>query len=233
VSGVARLVANSLANESATQPHDPPHGSWPIWQRVPTDDLTAPAIYAPPGQATDASHGASVRAMETWDAIMARRNVRAFADRPIPQADLERVLQAGWAAPSAMNHQHRDFVVCTERAQLEALSQVWRWAGHVATSAATVAIVAPVPADTEAGEVDQFDIGQAVMAMAIAAADLGIGSGHASIEDQDRARAILGVPSDHYCAYLLALGYPADRPLAPLRHLDRRPFDQVVHRGHW
>jgi nitroreductase len=171
--------------------------------------------------------------METWDAIMARRNVRAFADRPIPQADLERVLQAGWAAPSAMNHQHRDFVVCTERAQLEALSQVWRWAGHVATSAATVAIVAPVPADTEAGEVDQFDIGQAVMAMAIAAADLGIGSGHASIEDQDRARAILGVPSDHYCAYLLALGYPADRPLAPLRHLDRRPFDQVVHRGHW
>jgi nitroreductase len=48
-------------------------------------------------------HGASVRAMETWDAIMARRNVRAFADRPIPQPDLERVLQAGWAAPSAMN----------------------------------------------------------------------------------------------------------------------------------
>ena len=65
------------------------------------------------------------------------------------------------------------------------------------------------------------------------ATDLGIGSGHASIGDQDKARAILSVPGDHYCAYLLALGYPADRPLAPLRHLDRRPFDQVVHRGHW
>jgi nitroreductase len=86
--------------------------------------------------------------METWDAIIARRNVRAFADRRIPEADL-------------------------------------------------------------------------------------IGSGHASLGDQDKARAILGVPSDHYCAYLLGLGYPADRPLAPLHHLDRRPFDQVVHRGHW
>jgi nitroreductase len=171
--------------------------------------------------------------METWDAIMARRNVRAFADRPIPEADLERVLEAGWAAPSAMNRQHRDFVVCTERAQLEALAKVWQHAGHVATSAATVAIVAPVPAEREAAEVDQFDIGQAVMAMAIAAADLGIGSGHASVGDQDRARAILGVPGDHYCAYLLALGYPSDRPLAPLRHLNRRTFDQVVHRGHW
>jgi len=132
-----------------------------------------------------------------------------------------------------MNHQHRDFVVCTERGQLEALSQVWKYATHVATSAATVAIVAPSAAEKGATEVDQFDIGQAVMAMAIAAADLGIGSGHASIEDQDKARSILGVPSDHYCAYLLALGYPADRPLAPLRHLDRRPFDQVVHRGRW
>jgi nitroreductase len=171
--------------------------------------------------------------METWDAIMARRNVRTFADRPIPQADLERVLYAGWAAPSAMNRQHRDFVVCTERAQLEALAKVWQYAGHVATSAATVAVVAPVPSEKEAGEVDQFDIGQAVMAMAIAATDMGIGSGHASIGDQDKARAILGVPDDHYCAYLLALGYPADRPLAPLHHLNRRPFDDVVHRGHW
>jgi nitroreductase len=93
--------------------------------------------------------------METWDAIIARRNVRSFADRRIPEAELERVLQAGWAAPSASNRQHRE------------------------------------------------------------------------------ARAILGVPNDHYCAYFLALGYPADRPLAPLHYLSRRPFDQVVHRGRW
>jgi nitroreductase len=164
---------------------------------------------------------------------MARRNVRAFSDRAITPADLERVLQAGWAAPSANNRQHRDFVVSTDRAQLEALAQVWQWASHVASSAATIVIVAPAPEDKQAGEVDQFDMGQAVMAMAIAAADLGIGSGHAAIGDQDKARAILGVPGDHYCAYLLALGYPADRPLAPLRHLNRRPFGQVVHHGHW
>jgi hypothetical protein len=32
---------------------------------------------------------------------------------------------------------------------------------------------------------------------------------------------------------MLALGYPADRPLAPIFRPDRRPFDEVVHRGHW
>ena len=34
-------------------------------------------------------------------------------------------------------------------------------------------------------------------------------------------------------AYLLGLGYPADRPLRPIRKPNRRPFDEVVHRGRW
>jgi hypothetical protein len=32
---------------------------------------------------------------------------------------------------------------------------------------------------------------------------------------------------------MLALGYPGDRPLKPIDRPDRRPFDEVVHRGHW
>jgi len=28
-------------------------------------------------------------------------------------------------------------------------------------------------------------------------------------------------------------GYPADRPLTPIKRPDRRPFDEVVHRDHW
>ena len=43
--------------------------------------------------------------METWDAITARRNVREFADRVIPDAGLDHVLEAGRIAPSSQNHQ--------------------------------------------------------------------------------------------------------------------------------
>jgi nitroreductase len=43
--------------------------------------------------------------METWDAITSRRNVRSFADRPIPPADLDRILEAGRRAPSSQNWQ--------------------------------------------------------------------------------------------------------------------------------
>jgi nitroreductase len=69
--------------------------------------------------------------------------------------------------------------------------------------------------------------------MALAAADLGIGTGHASVGDQDQAREILGVPGDHDVAFLLGVGYPADRSLRPIAKPNRRPIGEVIHRGRW
>lgn len=132
-----------------------------------------------------------------------------------------------------MNTQPWDFVVCTDRRRLEELSKVWRHAAHVATSAATIALIAPQADDPQTRGSIEYDLGQSTMSMMLAAADLGIGSGHASVMDQDMARQILGHPEDRYCAYLIAFGYPADRPLAPTRNPNRRPFDDVVHRGRW
>jgi nitroreductase len=171
--------------------------------------------------------------METWDAIRARRNVREFADRPLPGEDLERILEAGRRAPSSRNWQPWDFVVVTDRDQLRELAKVWRGAGHVANSAATIALI--LPQTNDAGERDraQYDLGQATMAMLIAAADLGIGSGHAAVADQEQARRVLGFPEDRYAAYLIDVGYPGDRPLKPIRNPNRRQFDEVVRRDRW
>jgi nitroreductase len=72
--------------------------------------------------------------METWDAIRARRDVRSFSERPIENADLDRILEAGRRAPSSRNWQPWDFIVVTDRERLRRLAQVWRSAGHVATS---------------------------------------------------------------------------------------------------
>jgi hypothetical protein len=38
---------------------------------------------------------------------------------------------------------------------------------------------------------------------------------------------------DRRGGYMLALGYPADRPLVPLTKINRRSFEEVVHRGRW
>jgi nitroreductase len=171
--------------------------------------------------------------METWDALRSRRNVRRYEDRPIPDGDLDRILEAARRTPSAGNRQHWDFVVVTDHEQLQQLSTVWQGARHVASSAATIALVAPQSTDQRDREILQFDLGQATYGIMLMAADLGVGTGHAAVQDQDAARRILGVPEDHNVEWLVALGYPQERPLAPIESIDRRPFEDVVHREHW
>jgi nitroreductase len=171
--------------------------------------------------------------METWDAIRARRNVRTYRRDPVPDSDLERIAEAGWRSPSASNRQPWDFVIVTDSDQLKELSTVWMGARHIASAPAAIALVAPVPPDERRKLLDQYDLGQATMAMMIEATDLGIGTGHSAVGYPEKARAILGVPDDHIVAYLLGIGYPADRPLTPIRKPGRRPYGEVVHRGHW
>jgi nitroreductase len=171
--------------------------------------------------------------VETWDAIRSRRNVREYTDEPVASEPLNQILEAGRRSPSSRNWQPWDFVVVTDRQQLTELSKVWRGAGHVARSAATIALVAPVPEDDRQRDWVQYDLGQATMSIMLAAADFGIGSGHAAVADQRLAGEVLGFPDDKFCAYLIALGYPTGRPLAPIRRPDRRPFDAAVHWGFW
>jgi nitroreductase len=174
--------------------------------------------------------------MQTWEAIRSRRNVRSFEDKPIADDHLNEILEAGRRAPSSNNWQPWDFIVVTDRDRLVELSKVWQGGGSVAGSAATIALIAPQPDDPadrrQVGRI-YFDLGQAMMSMSLAATGLGIGSGHSGVGDQDKARELLGFPADKFCAYLLPLGYPADRPLTLIRHPDRRPFDEVVHRDRW
>jgi nitroreductase len=171
--------------------------------------------------------------VETWDAITSRRNVRSYSKGEIATEDIDRILEAARRAPSAGNQQAWDFVVCTDREQLAQLAKVGPAAGHVAGSAATVALVAAKSRDAETRDLIQFDLGQATMSVMLAAADLGIGSAHAGVHDQQLARRLLGFPEDRFCALLITLGTPADRPLTPIQRPNRRPFNDVVHRGHW
>jgi nitroreductase len=171
--------------------------------------------------------------VQTWEAIRSRRNVREFADRPIADDHLDEILESGRRSPSSQNWQPWDFIVVRERDQLLQLSHVWRGAGHVADAAAVIALIAPVPADDRQRNRVQYDLGQATMSMMLAAASLGIGSGHAGVADQDMARSVLGFPADRFCAYLLSFGYPKDRSLELIRRPDRRPFADVVHRDRW
>jgi nitroreductase len=84
-------------------------------------------------------------------------------------SDLDRIAEAGWRAPSAPNRQHWDFVIVTDRVQLQELSTVWQGARHIASAAAAIALVVPEPPDDRTKHIDQDDLGQATTAMTVAA----------------------------------------------------------------
>src|SRR3712207_2523211 len=89
---------------------------------------------SPPSRSTSpASHAARIRhrrptmttkdaTRSTYDVIRTKRDTRAYADRPIPEETLQRILQAGRMAGSSKNSQPVRFVVLRDRARKEELA---------------------------------------------------------------------------------------------------------------
>lgn len=171
--------------------------------------------------------------METFEAIRSRRKILEYAERPIEEEKLNQILEAGRRSPSSRNSQRWDFVVVRDQNQLGELSKVWRGAAHIAEAPVAIAVVAPFSDDLRENGSINFDLGQAVSSMMIAATDLGIGSRHASVHDYDLGAAILDLPPDKRLTWLFGLGYPGDRPLKPVANPARRAFEDVVHYDRW
>lgn len=171
--------------------------------------------------------------METWDAIRSRRNVRTYGDRALDDAALTQILEAARRTPSASNKQRWDFVVVRDKDRLKRLSRVWQGARHIPGSAATIALVGPDPQEPRERESIAYDMGQVTMSIMLAAADLGIGSGHSSAHDVELGREVLELPDKYRIWWMIGLGHPSDRPLKPIQNPARRPLDDLVHDETW
>ena len=115
----------------------------------------------------------------------------------------------------------------TDRAQLEALGGVWQGARHIPGAQAAIVLLVPEPDEERFLTLDRYDLGQATYAMLLAATDLGIGSGHSSIGDQDKAREILGFPAGLHRGLHRRPRLPRRSSPAP----DRQAGSPAVRRG--
>ena len=173
--------------------------------------------------------------MDVWTAVSTKRALREFADRPIEEDRLRRILDAGRHAGSSKNLQRWEFIVCRDRAHLAELASVGPWAGHIARAAAAVALMTPDPFAADAPLSVMFDLGQAAENMMLVAWEMGIGSVPATVYEHDLARRLLGYPADRHCEYLLSFGYPAEAATltAPPRAGGRKSLDEIVHYERW
>lgn len=167
--------------------------------------------------------------MDTYRAIVSKRDIRTFVDKPIPDEILRKVLNAGRMSGSSRNSQPWDFIVVRERSRLQELARFGRFAQHVAVAAAAICVIIDSPRAA-------FDGGRCAQNMMLAAWDFGIGSCPASMHRHDEARAFLGAPQGHMVATVLSLGYPHPKgrgtiERAALRILSgrgRRPLSELV-----
>ncbi len=170
--------------------------------------------------------------MTVYETIRAKRAIRQFEDRPLPDEVVRQILNAGRLSQSSKNTQPWRFIAIRDRATLEALGKTGTWAGHLAGAALGVAILTPNPDEKFQ---TLFDAGQCAAYMQLAAWELGVGSCIASIYEPEQARAILGFPEDWTLRIALSFGYPAPEALAPRppRSDGRKPFDEVVKWDKW
>jgi nitroreductase len=159
--------------------------------------------------------------VDTFLAIVSRREIRDYASTPIP-ADVERrILEAGRLSGSSQNAQNWEFVVVSDK---EALSQVVYVPSNVLGAQLVVAI---------AGTAKQFDTGRAATNMLLAAWNEGVGSCPNGVSDAEAAERLVGAP----VGIVLTFGYPA-KPRDPearsaeewSERAKRKPFDEVVRR---
>ena len=59
------------------------------------------------------------------NAIAKRSSIREYTGEVVSRDQLETIIKAGMAAPSAMNHQPWEFVAIDDRALLDKLGDVW------------------------------------------------------------------------------------------------------------
>jgi nitroreductase len=173
--------------------------------------------------------------VQTWQAIDSIRVVRDFADRPVPDEDVKRILNAGRRAGSSKNLQRWDFVVVRDRHRLRELSGAGPFAGHVADAGVAVALVTPDPTQPDQPLSVMWDLGRAAQNMVLAAWERGIGSVPATVYEHELVDKLLGLPADHRCEFILSFGYPADETLLTeaKRAGGRVQLAEVLHEEAW
>ena len=160
-----------------------------------------------------------------FDAILARRSIRRYLDRPVPRAHVDLLLRAAMAAPSACNLQPWAFIVVDAPETLTRLKDAAAEQGNYNAPLAIVVcgVSGHIPWD---GEGWRQDCGGAAQNIMLECVELGLASVCIGGFDEDALRRLLELPDGVEPMCIIEIGYPAyERP--PLTwYTDEAVYDQ-------
>jgi nitroreductase len=162
------------------------------------------------------------------------RQVRQYADEPIPEDVVKQLLHVARWTGSSRNSQPWHFVVVTDKDQLRKISQLRAPINWLATAPLGIAIVL----DGASPMSEAYDEGRVTERILIAAHTLGYGGGVAWFGDdmqQAEAKRILGIPAERTARSMVLIGrsISAKDPRPNPRSGGRKPLSEIVSYGRY
>ncbi|MCS6769324.1 MAG: nitroreductase family protein [Candidatus Caldarchaeum sp.] len=154
--------------------------------------------------------------------ILSKRETRIYADKPVPDELVFKVLEAGRLAGSAKNRQPWQLILIRDKKNLQELSRFGNYAHHLPHASFAVVVLVP-----DKYVHDRFDAGRAAQNMMLAAHALGIGSCPITLQDEEGAKKFLNVPQDLKTVVCIAFGYSAEEKRKG--KVARKQLDEILH----
>jgi len=162
------------------------------------------------------------------DVIMARTSIRSFTGDPVSKEQLETLLKAGMAAPTAMNVQPWRFVVVTDKDRIAEVFGAGPRSGMFTTAGAVIVVCGETtfmrkpfgqPDAPETEQPNMFwyeDCSAAAENILLAATAEGLGAvwtaGYPAMERIAPIAAALGLPENVVPLCIIPVGIPAEDP---------------------
>ncbi|MGJ9458725.1 nitroreductase family protein [Oceanobacillus sp. CF4.6] len=169
--------------------------------------------------------------MDVFQAIQARREITKYKDDPISDDILSKVVDAGVFAPTGNNLPSKNLIVVKDRNTLDQLAETTPYMKWLMEAQAAIVV-------TGKPQVSKYWLQDASFACAyiwLEAVEVGLGSAFGaiynaedeeeSVERENHARNLLGIPEECRVVAALGLGYPNETP-KPKKHV---PREEVVH----
>lgn len=160
--------------------------------------------------------------MDGLDNIFARRSIRTYTEREVPDDVIEKLLRAGMSAPSAHNSQPWEFLVMRDPEKKRAASALGKYWGMLKTAPLGILVMANLKG-YKASKQEFFmqDCSAATENILLAAQALGLGGVWLGLYPREELmrglRDIYGIPEDIIPFSLVSIGYPAET---------KRPHDE-------
>jgi nitroreductase len=156
------------------------------------------------------------------ECVRARIETREFKPDRVPEAVLQKILEAGRWSPSQRNRQPWHFIVVQAPETLQQLGDMAPSGPYLAQAPLAIAVV------TEGARLPLIDGTRAIANMQLVAWEEGVGSCWVGGLDRDGVKRLLAIPEACELITVLPFGYPTDA--AKRLRKRRKAVEQIAHR---